>query len=101
MSLAAEWKAYEPAIASFASHIDAVLKFVTSNGTLVGIERAIPGGQHILDLLGLTEADVAVASSFLPAVGGLVAAYELYQALGGRPMDASDLARIHAYLEHQ
>ena len=101
MTLRDEWNKYAPELEAFAAKVDSVLKFAATNKTLLGIEEALPGGSKIAAALGIAEADAALAAQFVPAVNGVIAAYELYQALGGRPMDANDIARIHHDLEEQ
>jgi hypothetical protein len=88
------WAKYEPEIAAFAKKVDQVLLMVEHNKRLVEILKAVPEGAKILAALGATESTLAIIGDTLPMICGLVALYETYKQLGGRPMDANDIAKI-------
>lgn len=94
-NLAQEWAKYSPEITSFASKVDSVLKFVSTNKTIEGLAKHIPEAPHILAALGLASADIGVILQYTPYVGQLIALYESYKALGGRPMDANQIAKMN------
>jgi hypothetical protein len=81
-------------VKAFVVKAQSVVEFLETNKTAVNIENHIPHGDKIIAALGGTSKILGMVGQALPYVGVAFAAYETYKALGGRPMDANDIAII-------
>jgi hypothetical protein len=87
----------EDVIAFSREHVKPVLDYLATNQTAVGIEKSLPHGAMIVESLGGASKALAVALQDTPAVGALFTAYELYQALHGRPMDQAGFDKLDQF----
>jgi hypothetical protein len=89
-----EVQAYAHEVTAFVQKAEAVAHFLVTNKTAVGIEHAIPHGDKIITAFGGVENVLGMMLKVLPYVGTAFAVYQVYVDLGGKPMDASDIAKI-------
>ena len=90
----AQLTAYATEVAAFiTTKVEPTLAFITTNQTAVGIEDAIPYGAKVVTALGgVANILKIVGGDLVPGLNFAFAAYNLYKAAGGKPMDANDIA---------
>jgi hypothetical protein len=90
----AELQAYAHEVTAFVQKAEAVANYLATNKTAVGIEHAIPHGDKLITAFGGIDNVLGMVLKDLPYVGAAFAIYQVYQDLGGKPMDANDIAKI-------
>jgi hypothetical protein len=81
-------------VKAFVVKAEEVAHFLATNKTAIGIEHHIPHGEKIIAAFGGAANVLGMATRLLPYVGTAFAVYQVYKDLGGRPMDASQIAVI-------
>ncbi len=92
----AELQGYATEVATFVStKVVPVVSYLATNQTAVGIESAIPYGATVVKALGgVNNILKIVGGDLVPGLNFAFAAYDVYKAEGGAPMDASGIAKM-------
>ena len=92
----AQLQSYATEVAAFVTtKVEPVVAYLATNQTAVGIEDAIPYGAKVVTALGgVNNILKIVGGDLVPGLNFAFAAYDLYVAEGGRPMDANDIANM-------
>jgi len=88
------WQKYEPQIAGWLAKVEQVAEFLATNRTMVALEGHVAGGQQIIEAFGGTAKFLGAVGGEAPLVGQILVAYDVFLALGGRQMDANDVAKL-------